>query len=428
MMPGLLSNNTPDTTTDAKPQSADDVADFFALPDAGDKEPDKKEPDKEEKPPARREKPDDDKEDLEDIELKEGDEDEDKLSLEEKPIKDDDRIEIDTPPRKKEVLAKYPNFYKEFPWFEKMQFRDRQYTELFGSYDDAKEVYDRAQVLDSYEADLLRGNTEAVLKQVKETDTKAFNKLVDNYLPTLAKVDKEAYYEVIGNIGKHIIQEMVKEARSVVGQNKEQGEALNQAALLINQFLFGTSTYTPPRPRVEKTDDKDEQLEQERTNFVRERFETSRNDLQIKVDNTLRATISDYIDRNSEMTAYVKKNAIKDALTMLHSSIGNDTAFRRNLDRLWESAFSDRFSQNSLSRIRSMYLGKAKQLLPAVIKKARAEALKDQTPSERRGKDEDKEEERPSRREPINSGRPRQSGGKLKMEKGESVLDFLSRD
>jgi len=412
-------------------KTPDDIADFFSLDDKP-----------KEEPPVKHDKVDksdkDEKEDADiDIELKEDLEEDEKLDLDEegkekRAVKSsEEEIEIDAPPKKKEVLSKYPNFFKEFPFFEKMMFRDRQYSELFGSFDDAKDVAERSQVLDRFEQDLMRGNTETVLKQIKESDKKAFDKIVDSYLPTLAKVDKEAYFEVVGNIGKHMIAELVKEAKNIFGSNKEAGEALNNAALTLNQFLFGTSNYTPPKPRVEKVNEQDIELERERIDFVRERFETSRSDLQTRVDNTLKATISEYIDRSGEMSAYIKKNATRDALVLLHQSIGNDTAFRRNLDRLWESAFNDRFSRGSLDRIRSMYLGKAKGLLPSIIKKARAEALKDSVLSSRKDKDEEseeKEERAERKRGPIESGRPRQSGGKNKMEKGESVLDFLSRD
>lgn len=442
-MSGLLSNDAPDKG-EVKPSTSktpDDLADYLSQDDDKTDKPVKDKVDKEDKPAKDKDVDKDDKDDKlddldkDDIELKEDeDEDEDeKLKLEKEDKEDKDKIEIDAPPKKKEILAKYPNFYKDFPFFEKMMFRDRQYTELFGSFDDAKEVADRAETLERFETDLLKGNTETILTQIKSSDKKAFDKIVDGYLPTLAKVDKEAYYEVVGNIGKHIVKELVAEARNVTTTNKEQGEQLQQVALLLNQFLFGTSTWTPPKPRVEKTDAAaDEELETERREFAQERFTTFRNELQTKIDNTLKATISDYIDPKGEMTAYVKKNAIKDALDSLHKGIGGDTAFRKSLDRLWESAFSDKFSQASGQRIRSTYLGKSKQLLPTIIKKARAEALKDLTPTSRKEKDdEDKDDDKETtsrRREPITSGRPRQSGGKNKMEKGESVLDFLSRD
>src|SRR5438105_15498913 len=107
-------------------------------------------------------------------------------------------------------------------------YRDKQYNELFGSFDDAKDIAERSQTFDQFESQLLSGNTEEVLKNVRETDEKAFNIIVDEYLPTLAKVDKEAYFHVVGNLNKRLIMEMVQEA------NDTNNDDLKQAALLVN--------------------------------------------------------------------------------------------------------------------------------------------------------------------------------------------------
>lgn len=417
-MSGLLSGNEP-----VKPEAtAEDINDFFNKPveDKPVKE-DKLEED-DDKPIKKAPKEEDDEEkddeikDDEELELKDDEdlEDEEKLDLK------DDEIKIEVPPKKREIVAKYPNFFKEFPAIEKMIYRDRQYSELFGSFDDAKEVAEQAQVLQEFENDILNGSTEKILTSVKQLDKKAYDKLIDNYLPTLHKVDKEAYFEVIGNVGKTIIAHMVKEARS------SENEELQKAARLLNQFLFASSTYTPPKQRVSQVEDKDNEVERERNEYIRERFESSRDELQTKVDNVLRGTISEYIDPKGEMSAYVKKNAINDAIKALHEELSKDAPFRKTLDRLWNGVFQDKFSKNSIDRVRSAYLGRSKQSLASIIKKARAEALKGSVPASR--KREDDEEETPRKRGLGNTGRPHQSSGKLQMKPGESVADFFARD
>lgn len=446
MAPVVPSNNLPSLGQSGNNQprsqaTSDDVLDLLSRDepptdkpdDKGDKNKDKV-TDKDDDDIKLKETPDeddklelDDEEDGKDKDKKDKDKDKGKKDEKDETQEDD----LDAPPKKRELLTKYPDIFKTFPWFEKMIYRDRQYTELFGSFDDAKEVAEQAQILQNFEKDLVSGNTETILKQVKENDPKAFDKIVDNYMVTLSKVDKEAYVEVCGNIGKHIIRDLVNEATNVKGMNKEQAELLHQTALVLNQYLFGSSTYTPPKARVEtKPNDEEEKLNREKSDFTRQKYETSRDELQTRVDNTLRATITDYIDRNNEMSAYVKKNAINDAMKLLHTTIGNDAAFRKNLDKLWESAFSERFNQNSLGRIKSAYLGRAKALLKPIISKARAEALKDHTPTTREKEDdtEEREEERPAKRGPIASGRPRQSSGKNDRKPGESVSEFFARD
>jgi hypothetical protein len=399
---------------DAKPvtaKTADDINDLFKELD---NEPEPKEP-KEVKEPK------EEKEDIEtktddELELVEPDDDIEKIDL----AKPEDDLEISAPPRKKEILKEYPEIFKKFPFLEKMMYRDREYTQLFGSFDDAKEIAEKAENFNSFETQLLAGNTEEVLKNVKEADERAFNIIVDDYLPTLAKVDKEAYFHVIGNLNKRLISEMYQEAKNT------SNDELLQAALLVNQFVFGTSKWTPPTNRVDRSaDTKVDEVENVRLSFVKERFESSRDDIQGKVDNTLKATISEYIDPKNQMSPYVKKNAVIDAMRILTNSISDNPDVSKQLDKLWRAAFDAKFSKDSLNKIQSFYLGRARGGLKNAILKARAEALKD-APAKRE-KEEDQEETSPIRRT-IRPGSPSQPRNKSEMKKGESVTEFFMRD
>jgi hypothetical protein len=414
----VLSGNADISSKIPTPKTADDINDLFKEIDN-------------EKPESKTKEDDDSKRTTRDKEetreLPEKDEDELELSEPEEEEKldltSDEDIDIQTAPRKKEILKKYPELFKDYPFLEKMMYRDKQWNEIFGSFDDARELADKAEIFSSFESQLLAGNTAEILKEVKETDKKAFDTIVDDYLPTLAKVDKEAYFHVVGNLNRRLIMEMVQEA------NDTNNDDLKQAALLVNQFVFGTSKFTAPSNRVEKDKNAEQsEAEQERLNFVKERFESARDDLQTKVDNTLRATISDYIDPKGVMTAYVKKNAVTDAMRILSNSIASDSSVVKNLDTLWRTAFNSKFSKDSLGKIQSFYLSKAKGNLKNAILKARSEALKDLQPRHKETDDESEEESPRPQRKIIPTGRPSRPQGKNEMKKGESVTDFFMRD
>lgn len=421
-MPEIPLSNDSSLVKPPMARTADDINDMFKELDQTDKEP------KEPKEPKKKEESEDDDlaegEEDDELELKNVDDEDEKLDLDKKDDKVEDDEIIDAIPRKKEILAKYPDLFKSFPFLEKMMYRDKQITELFGSFDDAKALAERADSFSAFENQLLAGNTEEILKEVKSSDEKAFKLIVDDYLPTLAKVDKDAYFHVVGNLNKRLIMEMVQEA------NDTENDDLKQAALLVNQFVFGSSKFTPPSRLVEKKDDeKTSEVETERLEFLRERFETARDDLQTRVDNTLRATITDYIDPKGNMSSYVKKNAVADAMKILSSSIGENPETVKALDKLWRSAFEAKYSKESISKIQAFYLGRAKGNLRNAIIKARTEALKDTPSASRKEKDDDseeQEEQKPTRR--VATGRPSQPKGKNQMAKGETVTDFFMRD
>ena len=398
---------------DSAAKTADDVLDLFKVDD---KENEEVIPKKEPKEKEEKEEKEEEPEDLELIDEDEDEEDDEKLNL-----KNDD-FEVNAPPRKAEILKLYPDLFKKIPFLEKMLYRDKAYTELFGSFDDAKELAEKAEIFNTFERDLLSGNTEDVLKNIKEADPKAFDKVVDGYLTTLHKVDKEAYFEVVDRVNKTLIMSMFQEAKD------SDSEELQQAALLVNQFLYGTSKFTPSKLRAgEKESEEKNEVESERLAFVQERFETTRDELQGQVDNILKSTIAEYIDPRGNMTSYEKKNAVRDALTSLHGTLSSDSSMRNNLDKLWRAAFDAKFSKDSISKIKSFYLGKAKPNLRSVIMKARAEALKDRAP---RKEKEEVEEETPRKRQGLivpgrAASQKKETSG---MRKGESVQEFLARD
>jgi len=410
-------------------QSADDIESFLdddkvddkgklKVEDDDDKEELETKGDKEKSEEDDEDKDDKDKKD--EIKLKEDDDDdEEKEKLD---LKEDNEKDIIAPPRRKEIEKEFPEFFKKFPFFDKMMFRDRAYTEMFGSFDEAKAIYAKVDSLNEFESELLSGNTKNVLSTVKETDPKAFDKIVDTYLKTLHDIDPEAYKDVTGNFAKQIILGMADLAK------RKDDKELDKAAKLLHEFLFDTDKWEPIKVRVkeEKSEEADK-IQQERVELMKERFESARDSLTVKVDNVLKSTIAEYIDPRGLMTAYEKRNAVNEALDQLHKKIAGDINFKKNLDRLWKGAFGDKFSENSLNGIKKSYLGKARGVLADVIKEVRSNVLKD---NRSKGKEKEEEkEETPRERKNVNAGRPHQQTTKANERKqGESVEDFLSRD
>lgn len=359
------------------------------------KEPDKEESEEEEQPPAE----------------------------EELDLTADDLV---TPVRRKEILAKYPDLFKTFPYLEKAMYREQQYTEILPSIEDARIAVDKSHRLDQFEDSVLKGTTEGVLKSVKETDPKAFNKIVDNYLDDLRKVDQAGYAHVISGTIKQLISGMAGEARRI------NSEELGKAAVILNQFMFGHSEFKP-HERYSKEEPQNEEaikLQQERMQFQQERLESTVSELGTKTDNILKSTITQHIDPKKVMTDYVRRNAINDAFAETDRIIRSDTRFQAMKDKLWERAIASNYSKQAVDQIRNAYLSYAKTILPAAIKKARNEALKGM------GKriDDSPQNESRDRKGPVPAGRsssPSSNRGKeakTDVPRGMSTLDFLNQD
>jgi len=358
---------------------------------------------------------------------KEESEDEDELKEIEEEIKlpSEEDLELTTPVRRKEILAKYPTLFKDFPYLEKAYYREQQFTEVFPTIQDARISAEKAQILDAAEKQVMNGDITMFLQAAKAENDEAFNKIADNYLPTLRKVDQQAYYHVLGNVIKDTIITMVREGRNL----GDQGAPLTAAANVLNQFIFGSQQFTPPgrlsKPVDPQVTQVRQQVQQERQQQVMHTFTNVRDDLQTRADNVLRSTIDGHIDPNKTMTEYVKEHATKEAFDKLEDLIGQDTRFRGMLDKLWERAFKSGFDKESTDRIKSAYLSKAKTLLPSVIKSARNKALRERSDSN--------QDLMASKKGPIARGSsPRPSSGKFRkasdIPRSMSTLDVLMSD
>lgn len=400
-----------------KAETIDDKLDFLNQDD-DDKEvidlkDDKDDKDKDDK---KDDKKDDDKEDDELKEL------EDSIKDEEV---DEDKLELATPVRRSEILKEYPDLFKKFPYLEKAYYREQQFTEVFPTVDDAKEAQSKAETFDKLEADLFDGNTELMLKAVKDNDPNAFSKIADNYLSSLANVDKTAYHHVISNITKHTIQAMVDEAG---GMDEESGNKLKIAAQILNQFVFGSSKFTAPTKlsKDEVKDDNKDKLDNERKEFAQQKFDDAVETLNTRVNNSVKSTIEANLDPKKSMTDFVRKHATNEALDEVSKLLDRDTRFKAVIDKLWEKAARNNYKKDLLEDIRNAYMSRAKTVLPTVIKTARNNALKGMG---KRVSEDDGDKKGPiTRRSTTSSTNDSGKDKDTKVPRNMSNLDFMMAD
>lgn len=323
---------------------------------------------------------------------------------------------------RKEILKKYPTIFKDFPQLEKSYYRERAYAEVLPTIEDAKEAVAKAETYDKFEQELFGGNLNVVMSSVKTSDPKAFNKMVDNYLPELHKVDQGAYYHVVNQVLKKAIAGAVQEGKRI------NSDDLQAAATIMHQYLYGSSDFVPPPesfgPKHVETEETTK-LASEREQFAREKFNSALEELSTSANNSVKSTISARIDPKGVMTDYVKRTAIKDALEEVETTLENDKRYKANITLLWKEAFKKNFNNESKNAIKAAYIGKVKTILPALILKHRNAALKGL------GKRTSDEREEPIRRGPVTIGRPAAANNSSKsttVPRGMSTLDYLNSD
>jgi hypothetical protein len=374
----------------------------------------------------------------EDVEDKDEDEDEDEID-ELKDIEEDleevpeEKLELVTPVRRREILKKYPTLFKDFPYLEKAYYRDQQFTEILPTIADAKEAAESHRVLQRYTEDMVeKGNVDNVLKMIKEHSPETFAQVVDNYMDKLKAVDPAAHIHVQSNLVKNVILGMVESAKS------DGDDDLRTAALLLNKWAFGTAKFTPPEKMAKETKPEDKTKEAEITQREKEFNErltkNAMGQVNTRVNNSIKSAIENNIDPQNAMTDYVKRNATRDALEKITDLIERDTRFQLIVNKLWEKAHKSNFSDDSLAEVRRAFLSKAKSLLEPVLKSSRNQALKGMGKRVKEDVEEDTDKSETPRRERVkesdNSERRLSSGSKDKAKldslRGKSSLEALN--
>lgn len=372
----------------------------------------------------------------EEIEVKaekeEGDDTDDKDENEEiEEILDDDKepteeqLELATPTTRRAILKEFPELFKKFPGLERSYYRDAKFSEHFATPQEAEDAKEQVETLGKFETDLMQGNTETVLSSIRSGDINAFHKVVDNLLPTLMKVDKDAYLHVMENSAKEII------AHCFTRGQASGDEDLQEAARVFYKFIFGSDKYEPPKKLSTDTpkNDKEADIERREKEFNDRVFTKSKTEVMERINGSIKATITQKIDENDSMPEYVKKNAIRDAVETIEAQLQNDTSFQKIVLKLWDNAKSKDFTADSLNKVREAYRNKAGALLGAVIKKARKDALTGigkRVRDDSREPKEEREEESPRKRVLARPDKDGPAKGGRVIPKGMTTAEWLA--
>ena len=378
-------------------------------------------------------KKEDKKEKVKDIEDETGEEIEelDELAELEEDLKTptDEDLELKVPVQRRALMKDYPDIFKKHPGLESTIYRERAYTELLPTINDAKEALASLQTLERFEADLKQGKTTDIMKAVLADDPKAFAKMADNYMENLAQVDERAYHHVLGNITKDIVEAMLK-----FGKDKED-EAVQNAASILYQFMFN-STKWEGKKRLsvdevinESVSREKEQLEKEKQEWEKSKQDENINKLMTSVDHQVKGTIEKSIDPKDQMSSFVKTKAVEEVLAKASKLLKQDTRFQAIVKQLTDRSTKEKFSPESLNRIQSAYFTKYKAILLPIVKAVRSEALKGVNAKSKSSDDETNDTtERANRDKPVVHNKDgNKSVDKNKPLPGESSVDFLLR-
>ncbi len=291
-------------------------------------------------------KKDETEEDKDDEALEEGTENKDKL---------DAQI-----PHYQEIKAKYPTLFKDFPGLKGAYFFSRDVQEIFGnSIDNVKAAAIDLQAYVGLEKSILEGKSEVLLGELTKQKN---DKFIEDFLPALSKVDKDAFIRVTEPVLGNILKQAISEGTRRGDKN------LVAAAKVISNELFGSYDVpkferkaapepTPREKELETELQKEREIKQHE--FHKSVVELGDKYLVQAIQKTLPQGLTPY--QRTVLTREIKQE--------LEGIVNKDQQYLASMRPLWQGAIRSGFTRDSQANIVKAALARAKQSLSSVAKK-----------------------------------------------------------
>jgi len=302
-------------------------------------------------------------------------------------------------PTTKQIEAKYPELFKDFPSLRHAFFREQEFSKLFPSMEDAKVASENVAIFNDLQADVLEGTGERLLNSLKEADS--LKRFSTKFLSNLNKVDRDLHWEVIAPVLEDALRAFYREGKT------RGSEDITNAADHLAIFLFGDPDVASGKKSITRQiEEKEPKVDPEQQKWRQERVNTFRSDVYDSCIDGITPMIQQGIP--AETSKFMKDALTKSILTEVDKLIASDKTHQSYVDKLWDKAIASGFNKDSKTSITAAYLARAKSLIPSVRRRLITEAgiaLVDKGAAE-------VTEKVAARREPSSGGKAPNSNGK----------------
>ncbi len=351
------------------------------IDDSGDHEESEEHEETDDRSPSNREEHEEedeeaDKEEEEEEEKEEEEEDKSEEKEEEEEQEEEEIPPVHARPTLKQIQEKYPNLFKDFPDLRHAFFREREYSTMFPTVEDAKEAADKADSFDQLETLVMSGKVDdfqSFMSSAEQSKSGAIRSMASVFLPSLYRLDQNLYYNVTSPLVESVLRSAYK-----AGKDNKNNDLLN-AALHISKHVFGDVGYatgdkaTQP---VKVEQHSDPKFDQEKREFYQQRFNEAKSDVATRVDRAIRRDILKGLDPNKALTEFVRDTLVDKIQDEVGSVLQADQRHMRTMNALWRRAHQAGFAGNWKERILATYLSRARAVMPQIRQRLRAAALK----------------------------------------------------
>jgi hypothetical protein len=301
-------------------------------------------------------------------ETSEGEEEEPPLEEEEEKPEEEEEIDDKDITRTswKTIKEKYPDLAKDKD-FQNMFHREKAFSEVFPTVEDAREASVAAQTMEFFDNSLVEGDPKVLLSALNEN---VVTKFAENVLPALYQVNPSLFARATQPLMIELLNSVAERAESTKDEN------LAISAKNIAKFIFGK--FEIPS-RTQRTTP---ELEQERQRLQQERqtiAQRTENQFFERADKSiarqLRKVVEEGLDPKGELSDFTKNALVKQIIEDTKSTLMTDEMFKSKVKNLHRLARNAGFPEDYLPRFISTYLGRAKSLALTLRAKHKSAAV-----------------------------------------------------
>lgn len=285
-------------------------------------------------------------------------------------------IPMHSRPSVKDIEAKYPGFFKQFPGMRHALFREKELTALFPTVEDAKEASSNATDFRNF-SEMLQSGTpqkfDEFLVGVGQGGPKVLQNMAVNFLPSLFKANRDLYFKVTTPVAASMLRNAFRAAQNSGNKN------LENSALHMAQFVLGDGRYASgelklddPQPEIQQVDP---QTQGERATWLATRYQETRADVVRVTGERLRADISRGLDPNNTLNPTIKGLLVDRIVIEVGAALEKDKHHLGVMNSLWNHAHKASFAGNWKDRLASTYLSGARAVMPAIRSRLRDAAF-----------------------------------------------------
>lgn len=346
------------------PETKIDTSDERAAFDLPEDKTEKDDKESEETEENTEEEPEDDETDSEDSDESKDEDDEPEDDKEESA--EDEVDEEDT--LYQQIKKTSPELFKKVPELKRVIFREQAFTQVFPTVEEAKEASEQVANYNQMQTDILAGESEKLLKALNKIDSEgdgtSLKDFAANFIPSLEKVNKDLYFQVL-------YPEFKKLFRAAVNSGDK---ALQISAKNLNWFVFnddGVDKDAGLKPKVrDEREEKFSKREQELEDRLSKGF--VQDIVGVTKGRTLKVISNAFKD--SGLSDWQQKKLSDDIFQRVDQALVQDRRHMGLVNQLYKEARRAGFTSDFKDRITNTYLSRAKLLIPKIRQQVLTEA------------------------------------------------------